>query len=71
MAGALSVRPELAGTAARLGKDTLIVFSADHSFDTRLRGGRKDEPLPMVSVATTALVEQSMTDTVLSIALAQ
>ena len=36
-------------TAARLGKDTLIIFGADHSFDTRLRGGKKGEPLPMVT----------------------
>ncbi len=27
------------------GKDTLILFAADHSFDIRLRGGRKGEPL--------------------------
>jgi alkaline phosphatase len=35
--------------ARRLGKDTLIVFTADHSFDTRLRGGRPGEPLPLVT----------------------
>lgn len=32
-------------TAARAGKETLILFAADHSFDLRLRGGRKGEPL--------------------------
>jgi alkaline phosphatase len=31
--------------AAKAGKDTLIVFAADHSFDIRLRGGRIGEPL--------------------------
>ena len=28
-------------TAARMKKDTLIVFAADHSFDIRVRGGRR------------------------------
>ncbi len=32
-------------TASRVGQDTLIIFAADHSFDLRLRGGRKGEPL--------------------------
>lgn len=32
-------------TAAKVGRDTLILFTADHSFDIRLRGGRKGEPL--------------------------
>ncbi|MDW8131420.1 MAG: alkaline phosphatase, partial [Bryobacterales bacterium] len=32
-------------TAERASRDTLIVFTADHSFDLRLRGGRKGEPL--------------------------
>lgn len=31
--------------AQRMKDDTLIVFTADHSFDTRLKGGRKGEPL--------------------------
>jgi len=32
--------------AATLAKDdTLIIFAADHSFDLRVRGGKKDEPL--------------------------
>ncbi len=34
-------------TVTRLGKDTLVIFAADHSFDTRLTGGKKGEPLPM------------------------
>jgi alkaline phosphatase len=32
-------------TAERMKKDTLVIFAADHSFDIRLRGGRKTEPL--------------------------
>ena len=32
-------------TAARMKNDTLIMFAADHSFDTRLRGGKRGEPL--------------------------
>lgn len=32
-------------TAERAKEDTLILFSADHSFDLRLRGGRRSEPL--------------------------
>ncbi len=31
--------------AAEAPADTLIVFAADHSFDLRLRGGRKGEPM--------------------------
>lgn len=31
--------------AAEAPADTLIVYAADHSFDFRLRGGRKDEPM--------------------------
>ena len=31
--------------AARATDDTLIIFTADHSFDLRVRGGSKDEPL--------------------------
>lgn len=34
-------------TAARLVKDTLVIFTADHSFDTRLRGGKRGDPLPL------------------------
>jgi len=32
-------------TAARVGRNTLIVFAADHSFDVRVRNGRKGTPL--------------------------
>jgi alkaline phosphatase len=32
-------------TAQRVKGDTLIVFAADHSFDFRMRGGRKGDPL--------------------------
>jgi alkaline phosphatase len=32
-------------TAGAVGPDTLILFTADHSFDFRVRGGRKDQPL--------------------------
>jgi alkaline phosphatase len=31
--------------AQSVEKDTLIIFAADHSFDIRLRGGKKGEPL--------------------------
>ncbi|HEX8986256.1 MAG TPA: alkaline phosphatase [Bryobacteraceae bacterium] len=32
-------------TAGTVGDDTLVLFTADHSFDFRVKGGRKDEPL--------------------------
>jgi alkaline phosphatase len=32
-------------TAARMKGDTLILFTADHSFDLRLRGGKHGDPL--------------------------
>jgi alkaline phosphatase len=32
-------------TAERARKDTLIIFAADHSYDIRVRAGRKDAPL--------------------------
>ena len=32
-------------TAKRAGSDTLVVFTADHSFDLRIRGGRFGTPL--------------------------
>jgi alkaline phosphatase len=32
-------------TARRAGRGTLIVFTADHSFDTRVKGGRRGDPL--------------------------
>jgi alkaline phosphatase len=31
--------------AARAKDDTLVIFTADHSFDLRVRAGKKDEPL--------------------------
>jgi alkaline phosphatase len=31
--------------AAELARDTLLLFTADHSYDFRINGGRKDEPL--------------------------
>jgi alkaline phosphatase len=31
-------------TAARVGPDTLILFTADHSFDLRVRGGSRTYP---------------------------
>jgi alkaline phosphatase len=33
------------GAAARASDDTLVIFTADHSFDLRVRGGLKAEPL--------------------------
>lgn len=32
-------------TANQVSDDTLIIFTADHSFDLRVRGGTKDQPL--------------------------
>jgi alkaline phosphatase len=32
-------------TASQVADDTLIIFTADHSFDLRVRGGMKDQPL--------------------------
>ncbi|HVX65884.1 MAG TPA: alkaline phosphatase [Bryobacteraceae bacterium] len=32
-------------TAGAVGSDTLVLFTADHSFDFRVRGGMKDQPL--------------------------
>jgi alkaline phosphatase len=32
-------------TAQSVGKDTLLIFTADHSFDIRLVGGKRGEPL--------------------------
>ncbi|MBS1854746.1 MAG: alkaline phosphatase [Acidobacteria bacterium] len=32
-------------TAGRVKDDTLILFTADHSFDLRIRGGKKGEPI--------------------------
>jgi alkaline phosphatase len=35
----------VASTARRVGRETLVLFTADHSFDLRLRGGRLGEPM--------------------------
>ena len=35
----------VAATAKMVPRDTLLVFTADHSFDLRLRGGRLGEPM--------------------------
>jgi alkaline phosphatase len=35
----------VASTSKLVGRDTLLVFTADHSFDLRLRGGRLGEPM--------------------------
>jgi alkaline phosphatase len=37
--------------AARMKNDTLILFTADHSFDLRLRSGKRGEPLTMPPAA--------------------
>ncbi len=39
-------------TAGRLKKGTLVMFAADHSFDTRLRGGVRGKPLLPPPAAT-------------------
>jgi len=39
--------------AGKVTADTLIVYAADHSFDLRLRGGKKGAPLAPQVVATT------------------
>jgi len=40
--------------AARASEDTLIVFTADHSFDIRVRGGKREEPLVQDAVPPAA-----------------
>ncbi len=35
----------VAATASMVKRDTLLIFTADHSFDLRLRGGRLGEPM--------------------------
>jgi alkaline phosphatase len=42
---ALTLDRAIRETAERLKGETLIIFAADHSFDLRVRGGRKDEAL--------------------------
>ena len=42
------------GAAARAKDDTLVIFTADHSFDLRVRGGSRDEPLLKQSVRAAA-----------------
>lgn len=32
-------------TTQQVGADTLVIFTADHSFDLRMRGGKRGEPL--------------------------
>jgi alkaline phosphatase len=39
-------------TAERMKNDTLILFTADHSYDLRINGGRKDQPLVPASTPT-------------------
>jgi alkaline phosphatase len=42
---ALEADKAIRSAAARLNSDTLIVFTADHSYDFRIHGGRRGEPL--------------------------
>jgi alkaline phosphatase len=42
---AIALDATIRKTAQSVRKDTLILFAADHSFDIRLRGGKKGEPL--------------------------
>jgi len=42
------------GAATRATDDTLVIFTADHSFDLRVRGGSRDEPLLKQSVRVAA-----------------
>ena len=35
----------VARTVATAGRDTLVIFTADHSYDLRMRGGKKGEPI--------------------------
>jgi alkaline phosphatase len=41
----LALDTVIRNTASQVKDDTLIIFTADHSFDLRVRGGTKDEPL--------------------------
>lgn len=40
--------------ASKVSPDTLIIYAADHSFDLRLRGGKKGQPLAPQVAATMA-----------------
>jgi alkaline phosphatase len=42
---AIALDTAIRETAQSAGKDTLILFAADHSFDIRLRGGERGKPL--------------------------
>ncbi len=42
---ALALDDTVRKTADLVKSDTLIIFTADHSFDVRLKGGKRDEPL--------------------------
>lgn len=42
---AIALDTTIRKTAQSVSKDTLIIFAADHSFDIRLRGGKRGEPL--------------------------
>jgi len=46
-------------TAKSASKDTLVIFTADHSFDFRIRSGKRGEPLtlPSTSKPTPAVAE--------------
>jgi alkaline phosphatase len=41
----LQIDKAIRRTVERAGGDTLVLFTADHSYDFRIRGGRRDEPL--------------------------
>jgi alkaline phosphatase len=42
---ALALDDTIRHTAQTAGPDTLIIFAADHSFDIRLKGGKRGEPV--------------------------
>lgn len=41
-------------TAAKVGPDTLVLFTADHSYDLRLRSGKRGEPILPEEVPATS-----------------